>query len=152
MEIDFAEKAFGADADAFLAYIKEKGFATIEDVIDLYDEIDHELSVFDLNDYNQKEIVDEKDNYSYELEENDYLYVNDFGMLILKIKPNSPQEIDLYIKAGHSTVKKIVIVINVKDRLIRHENNSNGTIYTMVCFDMTANIHKLIEDDENEKV
>ena len=97
-------------------------------VIDLYDEIDHELSVFDLNDYNQKEIVDEKDNYSYELEENDYLYVNDFGMLILKIKPNSPQEIDVYIKAGHSTVKKIVIVINVKDRLIRHENNSDGTI------------------------
>ena len=44
------------------------------------------------------------------------------------------------------------IDIDELDTLIKRvKNESIGDIYTMVCFDMTANIHKLIEDDENEK-
>ena len=45
-----------------------------------------------------------------------------------------------------------IILIDELDTLIKRvKSESVGDIYTMVCFDMTANIHKLIEEDENEK-
>lgn len=46
---------------------------------------------------------------------------------------------------------KIVLVDDLNKLIPMVKKNSIGDIYTMVCFDMTANIHKLIEDDENEK-
>jgi UDP-N-acetylmuramyl pentapeptide synthase len=46
--------------------------------------------------------------------------------------------------------EKIVLVDDLNNLIKIVRNDSNGDIYTMVCFDMTAIIHKLIEDDENE--
>ncbi len=46
---------------------------------------------------------------------------------------------------------KIVLVDDLSKLIKMIKKDSVGDIYTMVCFDMTANIHKLIEDDENEK-
>ena len=49
--------------------------------------------------------------------------------------------------------KNKIVLIDELDTLIKRvKKESIGDIYTMVCFDMTANIHKLIEDDENEKI
>lgn len=47
---------------------------------------------------------------------------------------------------------KIVLVDDLNNLIKDVKENSVGDIYTMVCFDMTANILKLIEDDENEKI
>ena len=46
--------------------------------------------------------------------------------------------------------EKIVLVDDLNNLIKMVRKDSNGDIYTMVCFDMTAIIHKLIEDDENE--
>lgn len=45
---------------------------------------------------------------------------------------------------------KIILIDDLNTLLPQVKNDSIGDIYTMVCFDMTANIKKLIEDDENE--
>lgn len=47
---------------------------------------------------------------------------------------------------------KIILVDDLNNLIKMVKKDSVGDIYTMVCFDMTAIIHKLIEDDENEKV
>ena len=47
---------------------------------------------------------------------------------------------------------KLILIDDLNDVIKKVKDESLGDIYTMVCFDMTANIHKLIEDDENEKV
>ena len=46
--------------------------------------------------------------------------------------------------------KKIILVEDLNDLIKLVKDNSNGDIYTMVCFDMTANILKLIEGEKNE--
>lgn len=46
---------------------------------------------------------------------------------------------------------KLVLIDNLNQLLPKVTKESSGNIYTMVCFDMTANILKLIEDDENGK-
>ena len=45
---------------------------------------------------------------------------------------------------------KIILVDDLNNLLDLVKEKSVGDIYTMVCFDMTANILKLIKDDENE--
>jgi len=45
---------------------------------------------------------------------------------------------------------KIILVDDINNLLDKVKKESIGDIYTMVCFDMTANILKLIKDDENE--
>ena len=45
---------------------------------------------------------------------------------------------------------KIVLVEDLNTLISLVKENSVGDIYTMVCFDMTANIKKLIEEDKNE--
>lgn len=47
--------------------------------------------------------------------------------------------------------EKLVLVDDLGRLIEMVKKDSFGDIYTMVCFDMTANILKLIEDDENEK-
>ena len=47
---------------------------------------------------------------------------------------------------------KIILIDNLNDLLPNIKNNSIGDIYTMVCFDMTGNIKKLIKDEENENI
>ena len=47
---------------------------------------------------------------------------------------------------------KIVLIDDLNELIKKVKKDSIGDIYTIVCFDMTANILKLIEDDENEKV
>lgn len=47
--------------------------------------------------------------------------------------------------------EKLVLVDDLSTLIKQVKENSVGDIYTMVCFDMTANILKLIEDDENEE-
>jgi hypothetical protein len=44
---------------------------------------------------------------------------------------------------------KIVLVEDLNDLINLVKTKSNGDIYTMVCFDMTANILKLIEGEDN---
>ncbi|HAB66011.1 MAG TPA: hypothetical protein DCE23_01455 [Firmicutes bacterium] len=46
---------------------------------------------------------------------------------------------------------KLVLVDDLNTLIKQVKEDSIGDIYTMVCFDMTANIIKLIEDDEHEK-
>ena len=46
---------------------------------------------------------------------------------------------------------KIVLVENLNNLIKDVKENSVGDIYTMVCFDMTANILRMLEEDENEK-
>ncbi len=46
---------------------------------------------------------------------------------------------------------KIVLIDDLNTLIKKVKNDSVGDIYTMVCFDMTANILKLIEDDEHEE-
>ncbi len=45
---------------------------------------------------------------------------------------------------------KIVLIDDLSTLIKRVKNESSGDIYTMVCFDMTANIKALIKEDENE--
>ena len=45
---------------------------------------------------------------------------------------------------------KIVIVDDLSQLIKMVKANSNGDIYTMVCFDMTANILNLMKEDQNE--
>lgn len=47
---------------------------------------------------------------------------------------------------------KIILIDNLNSLIKKVKETSVGDIYTMVCFDMTENILKLIEDDENENV
>lgn len=49
-------------------------------------------------------------------------------------------------------MNKIILVDDLTNLLKIIRTKSTGDIYTMVCFDMTANIKKLIKDDENENV
>lgn len=46
--------------------------------------------------------------------------------------------------------EKLILVDNLNDLIKKVKKESIGDIYTMVCFDMTANILKLIEEDEHE--
>lgn len=46
---------------------------------------------------------------------------------------------------------KLVLIEDLNKLIELVKITSIGDIYTMVCFDMTSNILKLIEDDENEK-
>lgn len=46
---------------------------------------------------------------------------------------------------------KLVLIEDLNKLIELVKTTSIGDIYTMVCFDMTSNILKLIEDDENEK-
>lgn len=49
--------------------------------------------------------------------------------------------------------KDKVILVDDEEKLIDLvKNKSTGDIYTMVCFDMTAKIKKMIEDDNNENI
>lgn len=47
---------------------------------------------------------------------------------------------------------KIIILDDLNNLLTTIKNKTKGNIYTMVCFDMTANIKNLIKDDENENI
>lgn len=47
--------------------------------------------------------------------------------------------------------KKLVLIDDLSTLIKKVKKDSIGDIYTMVCFDMTANILKLIEDDEHEE-
>ena len=49
-------------------------------------------------------------------------------------------------------LEKIILVDDLSKLIKMVKEKSVGDIYTMVCFDMTANILKLIEDDENENI
>ncbi len=49
-------------------------------------------------------------------------------------------------------LEKIILVDDLSKLIKMVKEKSIGDIYTMVCFDMTANILKLIEDDENENI
>lgn len=55
------------------------------------------------------------------------------------------------LNEAHIDKDKIVLVEDLNKLIKLVKKTSVGDIYTMVCFDMTANILKLIEDDENEK-
>ncbi len=47
--------------------------------------------------------------------------------------------------------KKLILIDDLSTLIKRVTEESIGDIYTMVCFDMTANILKLLEDDEHEE-
>ena len=47
--------------------------------------------------------------------------------------------------------EKIILIDDLNTLIPRVKNESVGDIYTMVCFDMTANIKQLIKDDEHEE-
>lgn len=60
---------------------------------------------------------------------------------------------DVYTRLSFAGIdsNKLVLVDDLSNLILMVKNNSIGNIYTMVCFDMTANILNLIKDDENEK-
>ena len=45
---------------------------------------------------------------------------------------------------------KIILIDNLDNLIDKIKNESTGTIYTMVCFDMTAIIKKKIMEDNHE--
>lgn len=58
---------------------------------------------------------------------------------------------DIMTRLDFTNIKKdkIVLVEDLNDLIKLVKDNSTGDIYTMVCFDMTANILKLIEGENN---
>lgn len=54
------------------------------------------------------------------------------------------------LKLAGIDTNKLILVDDLNNLIKMLKETSVGDIYTMVCFDMTANILKLIEDDENE--
>jgi len=59
---------------------------------------------------------------------------------------------DCLLRLEYAGIKrsKLILIDNLDGLLNEVVDKSEGNIYTMVCFDMTANILKLIKDDENE--
>ena len=55
--------------------------------------------------------------------------------------------------AGYYKIKidKLILIDNIDTLIDRVKNESNGNIYTMVCFDMTEIIRKKILEDNNGK-
>ena len=112
-----------------------------------------------INEYNgQKTIIIGFENVSRRYKYNDlsWLYDVDFEVLdtddidkifcIGRFKYDVAQRL---INAGINK-DKLILVDNIKNivRLLRQ--NSNGTIFTIACFDMTAILKKLIVEANNE--
>ena len=100
----------------YLAFEDEEEKYVIEEyIIDIYDEIDHSLYAFDLKQLAPEadHVADEKE-YTYRIEDNDYLYVTPDGQLKIKQCPTLPIEIKLYISIGNMAVKTVTVTFNVK--------------------------------------
>ena len=54
------------------------------------------------------------------------------------------------LKYANINEEKLILIDNLNTLLEKIKNESNGDIYTMVCFDMTEIIKKLILEDNNE--
>lgn len=105
-----------------------------------------------------KTIIMGFDNVSrrYELNDLSWLYDVDFELLndksIDKIFCIGRFRYDVYnrlIYAGIDT-KKLILVDNEKDIIKLVKSKSKGNIYTMVCFDMTAVLKKLLMEEKDE--
>lgn len=53
------------------------------------------------------------------------------------------------LKYANISDKKLILIDNIDNLIEKIKNNSTGDIYTMVCFDMTDIIKKLILEDNN---
>lgn len=105
-----------------------------------------------------KTIIMGFDNVSrrYELNDLSWLYDVDFELLndktIDKIFCIGRFRYDVYNRLRYANIdkNKLVLVDNEKDIIKIVKNNSKGNIYTMVCFDMTAVIKKLLMEETHE--
>ncbi|MDE5630631.1 MAG: DUF1727 domain-containing protein [Bacilli bacterium] len=105
-----------------------------------------------------KTIIMGFDNVSrrYELNDLSWLYDVDFELLndktIDKIFCIGRFRYDVYNRLMYANIdkEKLVLVDNEKDIIKIVKNNSKGNIYTMVCFDMTAVIKKLLMEETHE--
>lgn len=105
-----------------------------------------------------KTIIMGFDNVSrrYELNDLSWLYDVDFELLkdktIDKIFCIGRFRYDVYNRLMYANIDKdkLVLVDDEKDIIKIVKNNSKGNIYTMVCFDMTAVIKKLLMEDTHE--
>lgn len=115
---------------------------------------------FIVNQAGKKTVILGFDNVSRRYQFNDLSWLWDVDFELLNDK-----EIDKIICIGrfrydvatrlelaNIDMKKIILVDEIQNLLEIVKSKSKGDIYTMVCFDMTANIKRLIEDDENENV
>lgn len=115
---------------------------------------------FIVNQSGKKTVILGFDNVSRRYQFNDLSWLWDVDFELLNDK-----EIDKIICIGrfrydvatrlelaNIDMKKIILVDEIQNLLEIVKSKSKGDIYTMVCFDMTANIKRLIEDDENENV
>lgn len=92
----------------------------------------------------------------YKLNDLSWLWDVDFELLndssIDKILIIGRFRYDVVTRLAYTNVdkNKIILVDNLDDILGIIKEKTKGTIFTMVCFDMTANLKKLIKGDNNE--
>lgn len=110
------------------------------------------------NQVGTKTIILGFDNVSrrYKLNDLSWLWDVDFELLnddrVDKILVIGRFRYDVVTRLAYTKVpsNKIVLVDNLDDILNILKKETKGTIFTMVCFDMTANLKKLIKGDNNE--
>lgn len=106
----------------------------------------------------KKTIILGFNNVSRRYEQNDlsWLYDIDFEKLnnddIDKIFCIGRFRYDVYNRLIHAGIdkKRLVLVEDINTIIERVKNESKGYIFTMVCFDMTAIINKLLKENNNE--
>ncbi len=107
---------------------------------------------------NKKTIVMGFENVSRRYRYNDlsWLYDVDFELLddpnISKIFLIGRFKYDVYTRLMYANINKdkIILVDDLHDLISLIRQKSKGTIYTMVCFDMTAILKKLLNEVQNE--
>ena len=114
-----------------------------------------------INNYKEiKSVILGFDNVSRRYKENDlsWLYDTEFELLnddkIDKIFCIGRFRYDVALRLEYANIDKhkIILVDNIKDLIKIVNKKSKGTIFTMVCFDMTQTIKSLIKGDKNEDI
>ena len=141
-DIDRVEKPLGNIGHYYLYF----EFKTEEDAetvskysIDIREFFDHEVTFYDLAERVDKQMVSDKDEYSYSIEENPYLYINKFGQLIIKQVPSLPVTVDLYISIGPITnriTKTVELTIEVEQYDVILDEPKVGTLRSDKSFAM----------------
>ena len=94
---------------------EEENFVIEEYTVSIFDNIDHELYVFDLENLVPKDsFIGDKSQYEYVLEENNYLFITAGNQLRLKAVPTAPVTVKLTVKIGNMAVKTVILTFDLK--------------------------------------
>ncbi len=130
-----------ATAGSYYLYLE---FADADDeyildeyVINIYDSIDHEAFVFNLKNLTPDKGTMDPSEYSYQLEENDYIYIDELNQLRVKHVPDMPITVKLTIQAGFNTVKIVAISFHLLNHPVYCSADS-GTVSANVAAALTG--------------